>query len=468
MCASWAPATPGSPPPCGCTRAASRSWSSRRATGSAAGSGPSTCPTAPPIDRGGAWLAPRHEAMFGLARDFGVSDLQDLGQRRAPPRRRRPACCATKGLSRRSAPSPSPRSRWPRPGWTGASKRVPLDAPWTARRAAEWDARSVASWLERSGIRTAVARDLFDMAVRGLFTGSLDETSYLHLLFLIRAHGSINTLFSIKGGIAGEHDGGRRRARSRSASPSPSGTPCAWRRRCAPSPSTRTVSRSPPPTSRCRPATPWSACRPPLALDIAFDPVLPRRPRAPSTRAPSPAPSPRPSSSTTSRSGEPTASVARAPGPDRPPRSPSTLRRRRGSPASSPRSPSGHVAERRRQARRGRATARRPRRADGQVRAPGGITRRVHRDGVVDRAVDAGVLDGALPPGLLTRLRATAARALRAGALGRHRDLDAVARCHRRRRPVRASGPRRRSSIAGPEHGPHLAVPPGQQRSVAK
>jgi monoamine oxidase len=38
------------------------------------------------------------------------------------------------------------------------------------------------------------------MAVRGLFTGDLDETSYLHLLFLVRAHGSINTLFSIKGG----------------------------------------------------------------------------------------------------------------------------------------------------------------------------------------------------------------------------------------------------------------------------
>jgi monoamine oxidase len=45
-----------------------------------------------------------------------------------------------------------------------------------------------------------VGRDLFEMAVRGLFTGDLDDTSYLNLLFLIRAHGSINTLFSIKGG----------------------------------------------------------------------------------------------------------------------------------------------------------------------------------------------------------------------------------------------------------------------------
>jgi monoamine oxidase len=58
----------------------------------------------------------------------------------------------------------------------------------------------VAWWLEHSGIRTTVARDLFEMAVRGLFTGDLNDTSFLHLLFLVRAHGSINTLFSIEGG----------------------------------------------------------------------------------------------------------------------------------------------------------------------------------------------------------------------------------------------------------------------------
>lgn len=80
------------------------------------------------------------------------------------------------------------------------AKRVPVEAPWTAKRAAEWDSRSVAWWLERSWIRTTIARDLFEMAVRGLFTGDLNEVSLLHLLFLVRAHGSINTLFSIEGG----------------------------------------------------------------------------------------------------------------------------------------------------------------------------------------------------------------------------------------------------------------------------
>jgi monoamine oxidase len=80
------------------------------------------------------------------------------------------------------------------------AKKVPLDAPWTAKRAEEWDARSVAWYLERTGIRTKIARDLFEMAVRGLMTGDLNDTSFLHLLFLVRGHGSINTLFSIENG----------------------------------------------------------------------------------------------------------------------------------------------------------------------------------------------------------------------------------------------------------------------------
>jgi monoamine oxidase len=38
------------------------------------------------------------------------------------------------------------------------------------------------------------------MAVRGLFAADLEEVSFLHLLYLVHAHGSINTLFSIEGG----------------------------------------------------------------------------------------------------------------------------------------------------------------------------------------------------------------------------------------------------------------------------
>jgi monoamine oxidase len=80
------------------------------------------------------------------------------------------------------------------------ARTVPLDAPWTAAKAAEWDRRTVADFLARTGIRSRAGRALFDMAVRGLFTGPHDDTSLLDLLFLAHSHGSINKLFSIEKG----------------------------------------------------------------------------------------------------------------------------------------------------------------------------------------------------------------------------------------------------------------------------
>src|SRR5207245_51801 len=79
-------------------------------------------------------------------------------------------------------------------------RQVPVDAPWTATRAAEWDARTIASWLERCGIRKGVARELFEMSVRGLFTTDLNDVALLDLLFLIRSAGGFSTLMSIEGG----------------------------------------------------------------------------------------------------------------------------------------------------------------------------------------------------------------------------------------------------------------------------
>ena len=152
-----------------------------------------------PVDRGGAWLAPYHEAIFGLTREFGVSTYKTWvkgshllvhGSRIRP----------YKGLIPKISPLAVLTIALAQARIDRLSKSVPLDEPWTAKRAREWDARSVAWFLEKSGIRTSAGRDLFEMAVRGLFTGDLDDTSFLHLLFLVRAHGSINTLFSITNG----------------------------------------------------------------------------------------------------------------------------------------------------------------------------------------------------------------------------------------------------------------------------
>jgi monoamine oxidase len=152
-----------------------------------------------PVDRGGAWVAPYHDAMFALAREFRVSTYETWVKGAHllidGDRTRRYT-----GLIPKISPLAVISIALAQWRLDRMSKQVPLEAPWTAKRAAEWDAKTVAWYLEHTGIRTKIGRDLFGMAVRGLFTGDLNDTSFLHLLFLVRAHGSINALFSIEKG----------------------------------------------------------------------------------------------------------------------------------------------------------------------------------------------------------------------------------------------------------------------------
>ena len=151
------------------------------------------------VDRGGGWLGPRHDAIFALANEMGATTYKTWVRGAhlliGDGRKRRytglipkisPLAVLTLALAQRKL--------------NKMARQLPLEAPWTAPRAAEWDACSVASWLEHSGIRTAVARDLFESAVRGLMTAPLSEVSLLHLLYLVRSHGSLETLFSIENG----------------------------------------------------------------------------------------------------------------------------------------------------------------------------------------------------------------------------------------------------------------------------
>ncbi|MDQ1402708.1 MAG: monoamine oxidase [Actinomycetota bacterium] len=156
-------------------------------------------PDGSPVDRGGAWLAPKHDAIFGLAGEVGVSTYKTWVKGAHllidGDRTRRYT-----GLIPKISPLAIISIVLAQAKIDRLAKKVPLETPWAAKKAHEWDNQTVAAYLEHTGIRTSIARDLFEMAVRGLFTGDLNDTSFLHLLFLVRGHGSINTLFSIEGG----------------------------------------------------------------------------------------------------------------------------------------------------------------------------------------------------------------------------------------------------------------------------
>ncbi len=225
------------------------------------------------VDRGGGWLANRHDAVLKLASEVGVSTYKTyvdgyhllLGEGRT--RRYR-------GLIPKISPAAILTIVLAQAKLDRMAKQLPVDAPWTAKRAEEWDARSVAWFLERSGIRTTIARDLFDSVVRGLFCGDLNQVSFLNLLFLIRASGGFNTLVSITGGyqenlvVGGAGSIARRVADELGAAVRLSTPVRAIRQQ-----RDHVVVESAALTVSARHAV--VAVPPALALEIAFDPVLP-------------------------------------------------------------------------------------------------------------------------------------------------------------------------------------------------
>jgi monoamine oxidase len=152
------------------------------------------------MDRGGAWFGPHHDAGFALASEFGVSTyktyvagshlLQGGGKIQK-----------YKGLIPRISPRALVQIYRTQKKVDRMARTVPVDAPWEAARATEWDAQTLGSWLERVKIRSQVGHGLFDMAVRGLFCApEMNDVSFLHFLWLVKAHETIEALFSIEDG----------------------------------------------------------------------------------------------------------------------------------------------------------------------------------------------------------------------------------------------------------------------------
>ena len=84
------------------------------------------------------------------------------------------------------------------------AKRVPVDAPWDAKKATTWDSHTVASWMTRARIPTRAARDLIATTVRALFCCDTSEVSMLDLLYLIRSAGGLTPLMTVEGGYQHE------------------------------------------------------------------------------------------------------------------------------------------------------------------------------------------------------------------------------------------------------------------------
>ncbi|HME70195.1 MAG TPA: flavin monoamine oxidase family protein [Myxococcota bacterium] len=153
-----------------------------------------------PFDVGGTWLGPGQDAAYALAHEMGVGTYRTWtkgehvlvttrGVRRyrglVPPINPIALAGLALGMAKLNA----------------MARRVPLDEPWTASRAATWDAKTIGDWLGNVfHVPGKQARALLGASMRGLFTSDPSEVSLLHALYLIRSAGSLERLLSVEGG----------------------------------------------------------------------------------------------------------------------------------------------------------------------------------------------------------------------------------------------------------------------------
>jgi len=174
------------------------------------------------VEVGGQWIGPSQNRIAALAAELGVDTFptHDTGRHLIEVGGRTASYAgaitdARLGLVRELSKAISPlaladfevaRTRLDR-----MAKRVPLEEPWAAPKAAEWDAQTLAGWLRRN-TRTAAARTLFELATEAVWAAEPADVSLLHVLFYAHSGNGFNALLGTGGGAQQDrfHGGSQR------------------------------------------------------------------------------------------------------------------------------------------------------------------------------------------------------------------------------------------------------------------
>jgi monoamine oxidase len=161
-----------------------------------------------PVDMGGCFVGPGHDRLHALAKEMGVGTFKTFVEgdnilaTGGTVRRYRGDIPRISPLALASAGQAIARMN-------AMAKKLPVDAPWDARRADAWDAQSVRSWLTPARVPTRLARDLIEATVRACFCCDVAEVSLLSWLLLVRSAGGVESLMNISGGYQdSQFDGG--------------------------------------------------------------------------------------------------------------------------------------------------------------------------------------------------------------------------------------------------------------------
>ena len=155
-------------------------------------------PGLPWVDLGGQWIGDTQHEIIALLAELGIETF--------PMWTRGENLVVVEGKTKRYRGT-IPRVALPsllNIGWAQwrldrMAKAVPLDAPWSAKKAAEWDAISLSEWLDRN-VKTRTARRLFDAGLETVFAENGRSFSLLHALFYVHSGGNLDILLGTEGG----------------------------------------------------------------------------------------------------------------------------------------------------------------------------------------------------------------------------------------------------------------------------
>jgi monoamine oxidase len=151
------------------------------------------------IDRGGAWIGPGQDRIYGLLDEFGVRsykqyaggesmmvvDGRQFRYKGTVPRTLNPFATVNLGTAFLELAK--------------MCKTIPLEAPWDAKKADKWDGITVAQWLDHH-VPSLAARDLLETAIGGTYTSDTSEVSLLFALHQMASGGGPEFVFGIEHG----------------------------------------------------------------------------------------------------------------------------------------------------------------------------------------------------------------------------------------------------------------------------
>jgi monoamine oxidase len=149
------------------------------------------------IDLGGAWIGPGQDRVRALMTEYGVPSYKQYTDGEA--------MMVVDGKQHRYTGT----IPWTMSPWAAMNlgavflelghmcKSVPLEAPWSAKKADKWDQVSLGHWLE-GNVLSKPAHDLLETAIAGCYTSAASEVSLLFVLYQMASGGGPSFVLGVK------------------------------------------------------------------------------------------------------------------------------------------------------------------------------------------------------------------------------------------------------------------------------